>query len=184
MKETNPSPRRLSGQKAFLIAAAAVSVLAVGAIVLWPGHGPDNNAAGADSQLTLKDIPFNGERAYDYLKQLCAIGPRPAVRPAWRPSRNSWPSHFTKLGGKVEFQRFRIPETRPGSRGHRAHRQHDRPLAPAVQEADPLGRALRHAPLSAGRPRERATASSSAPTTTPRAWPCSWNWPTRYPSWN
>jgi hypothetical protein len=115
MKETSQPPRRLSGQKAFLFAATAVSALAVGAIVLWPGHGPDNNAAGADSALTLQDIPFNGARAYEYLKQLCAIGPRPSGSPGMAAQQKLLAEHFKKYGGQVEFQRFRIPDTKPGS---------------------------------------------------------------------
>jgi hypothetical protein len=112
MRETDQPPRRLSGQTVFLIAAAAIGAAVAGAIVLWPGRGPDNNAEGADSRLTLKDIPFDGARAYDYLKKLCAIGPRRSGSPGMTAQQKLLAEHFKKLGGQVEFQRFRIPDPR------------------------------------------------------------------------
>jgi glutaminyl-peptide cyclotransferase len=112
MRDADQPPRRFSGQTLFLIAAAAVSAATVGAIVLWPGHGPDNHAEGADSGLTLQDIPFNGPRAYDYLKKLCAIGPRPSGSPGMTAQQTLLAEHFKKCGGQVEFQRFRIPDPR------------------------------------------------------------------------
>ena len=54
----------------------------------------------------LKDIPFNGARAYDYLKQLCDLGPRPSGSAAMTKQQELLESHFKKLGAKVEFQRF------------------------------------------------------------------------------
>jgi glutaminyl-peptide cyclotransferase len=112
MNKNDQPPRRLSGQTVFLIAAAAIAAATVGAIVLWPGHGGDNNAAGADSGLKLDDIPFNGARAYEYLKKLCAIGPRPSGSHGMDVQQKLLAEHFKKLGGQVEFQRFRIPDPR------------------------------------------------------------------------
>ena len=60
------------------------------------------------SSLKLEDIPFDGARAYDYLKQLCAIGPRRSGSPGMEAQQKLLAEHFKKLGGQVEFQRFRV----------------------------------------------------------------------------
>ena len=58
------------------------------------------------SRFALKDIPFDGAMAYDYLKKLCAIGPRPSGSPGMAAQQKLLTEHFTRLGGKVELQRF------------------------------------------------------------------------------
>ena len=65
-------------------------------------------AESAVSQLRLEDIPFNGARAYEYLKQLCAIGPRPSGSAGMEAQQKLLAEHFQKLGARVELQRFRI----------------------------------------------------------------------------
>lgn len=66
-------------------------------------------AAAPVSNFKLEEIPFNGARAYDYLKQLCDIGPRPSGSEGMRRQQQLLEEHFTKLGGKVVYQRFRGP---------------------------------------------------------------------------
>ena len=56
--------------------------------------------------LRLADIPFDGAGAYEYLKKICAIGPRPSGSPGMAAQQKLLTEHFTKLGGKVELQRF------------------------------------------------------------------------------
>jgi glutaminyl-peptide cyclotransferase len=56
----------------------------------------------------LADIPFDGAKAYEHLKQLCAIGPRPSGSPGMETQQKLLAEHFRKLGGQVEFQRFRV----------------------------------------------------------------------------
>ncbi len=58
------------------------------------------------SRLTLDDIPFNGQRAYEYLKQVCAIGPRPSGSAGMAAAQKLLTDHFQKAGAKVEMQRF------------------------------------------------------------------------------
>jgi len=68
---------RPSGQTLLLAAAIAGSCALVG-YQLW-FHDPSGKAAAAadvKSRLTLADIPFDGQRAYDYLNDLCALGSR------------------------------------------------------------------------------------------------------------
>lgn len=50
---------------------------------------------------------YNGSRAYDYLKQLCELGPRPSDSEAITAAQKLLSEHFTKLGAKVELQKFK-----------------------------------------------------------------------------
>lgn len=75
-------------------------------MALMSNRGLDSSAEAGVSRLRLEDIPFNGTRAYQYLKQLCDLGPRPSGSPAAEAQRRLLAEHFTRLGGQVEFQRF------------------------------------------------------------------------------
>ena len=95
------------GRRRSVIVAAVFAIVgcAAAAIVMFGGHGC---AVAAGSGLRLEDIPFNGARAYEYLKQLCALGPRPSGSAAMTAQQKLLAEHFRKLGGQVEFQRFRV----------------------------------------------------------------------------
>ena len=93
--------KKLSGQMLFLLGSVAVSAMVVAALWISIYGG---KLWAADSRL--KDIPFDGARAYDYLKQLCDLGPRPSGSAAMTKQQEFLESHFKKLGAKVEFQRF------------------------------------------------------------------------------
>src|ERR1044072_1060743 len=58
------------------------------------------------SKLKLQDIPISGERAYAYLKEICAIGPRVSASEGMQRQQAYLKSHFEKLGGKVTLQEF------------------------------------------------------------------------------
>jgi hypothetical protein len=79
-----------------------VAIVAVVLIALAVVHF-DGRLWAADG---LKRIPFDGARAYDYLKQLCDLGPRPSGTEAMTKQQDLLKKHFEKLGAKVEFQRF------------------------------------------------------------------------------
>jgi hypothetical protein len=68
------------------------------------------------SPLKLEEIPFDGKRAYEYLKQLCAIGPRVAGSPGMVKQQELLAAHFAKLGGKVSWQRFSVRHPESGQR--------------------------------------------------------------------
>jgi len=57
-------------------------------------------------ELALDDIPFNGRRAYAFLKRICDLGPRVSGSEAMRQQQKMLARHFSRLGGKVRFQRF------------------------------------------------------------------------------
>ncbi|MGA2034251.1 MAG: M28 family peptidase [Thermoguttaceae bacterium] len=131
--KTNGSGK-LSGQTLFLAVSVVVSFSVLGYLLL-ADHGPaggirgqppraqvadpplaaDGAAEGAVSALRLADIPFDGSRAYGYLKQLCAIGPRRSGSPGMAAEQKLLAAHFQKFGGQVEFQRFHVPHPVDGS---------------------------------------------------------------------
>ena len=64
---------------------------------------------------SLSEIPFNGERAYEYLQKICALGPRPSGSPAMLSQQKLLTEHFENLGGKVALQPFRYRHPLDGS---------------------------------------------------------------------
>ncbi len=113
--------RRLTRATLVLAAAAAIGILGVAAWVFFAERGPTTAALAAVSRRTLEDIPFNGSRAYESLKQLCAIGPRPSGSPGMELQRKLLVEHFQKLGGHVELQRFRVKHPHENSDVHMAN---------------------------------------------------------------
>jgi len=57
--------------------------------------------------------PLNAERAFGYLQEVCAIGPRVSATPGMIKQQELLKAHFEKLGGKVSLQEFnaRHPQT-------------------------------------------------------------------------
>ena len=51
--------------------------------------------------------PLDAMRAYRYLEELCALGPRPSGSPAMQKQQELLVEHFKKLGGQVSLQEFR-----------------------------------------------------------------------------
>jgi glutaminyl-peptide cyclotransferase len=90
--------RRLSWQAGLVL----LVLLAAGAALLFAWPFPNRRQADR----TEREIPFNGERAYGYLKDLCAIGPRPSGSPGMKKQQELLARHFTSLGGEVSWQTF------------------------------------------------------------------------------
>ncbi len=109
---------RASRRNLFLAAIAAIvggGLSVIGYLLLLPpSHGL---AIGPreHSRLTLADIPFNGARAYEYLKQICAIGPRVSGSPGMQTQQQLLAAHFQKCGGQTRFQEFRVRHPQNGS---------------------------------------------------------------------
>jgi glutaminyl-peptide cyclotransferase len=101
--------RKLSAQKLFLGAVIVLACAVLAGLAFYSNRGAAGNPSPAVSSLRLEDIPFNGARAYEYLKQLCALGPRPSGSAGMEAQQKLLAEHFQKLGGVVEFQRFRVP---------------------------------------------------------------------------
>jgi hypothetical protein len=62
--------------------------------------------SGRSDRATRPTNPLDGLRAYRYLQQICAIGPRPSGSPGMQKQQQLVQAHFEKLGGKVTLQRF------------------------------------------------------------------------------
>ncbi len=93
------------------LSLAVVLLLAAGWLALWSVWGEQFETVAArevKSQLTLEEIPFDGARAYKYLKAICAIGPRVSGTEGMLAQQKMLEEHFTRLGGKVGYQRFRV----------------------------------------------------------------------------
>ncbi len=114
-------PRRPAGQTMFLAGCVVASLLIVVLLLVLGRRGHDGQAQAAGSRLRLEDIPFDGAQAYQYLKQLCAIGPRRSGSAGMAEQQKLLADHFRKLGGQVEFQRFRALHPLDGSDVHMAN---------------------------------------------------------------
>jgi glutaminyl-peptide cyclotransferase len=99
------------------IRAVALGGAACGCLVIVLVAVTSNwaTARGNVSSLKLEDIPFDGARAYEYLRQICALGRRPSGSPGMEAQQKLLIEHFTKLGAKAELQRFRALHPGDGS---------------------------------------------------------------------
>ena len=117
MNKSDRKPtRRISAQTVFLAVVVAGSC-AVAGYLLLANRQADGNAQTTVSRFTLDEIPFNGERAYGYLKKLCDIGPRPSGSAGMAIQQKLLAEHFKKLGGLVELQQFRVPHPQHPQKG-------------------------------------------------------------------
>ena len=97
----NRPTSRLRGRA---VAIVGLVGLAVGAAwLLFPGV---TDTMASASQAKLSPAPIDGDRAYGYLKQICAIGPRPAGTAANSKQRQMVADHWKKLGAAVREQPF------------------------------------------------------------------------------
>jgi hypothetical protein len=115
--------RKFSGQSLFLLAVVAASSLMIGYLVAtsdgWavkavqptPGNrtGPDPKR-----KMAVNQIPFNGAQSYEYLKQICEIGPRYSGSAGMDRQQKLLVEHFKKLGGKVALQEFSVRHPQSG----------------------------------------------------------------------
>jgi len=94
------------------VVLAAACLLALVALAAWQ-RGAGDGQRPAASKLKTADIPFNGERAYAYLKDICAVGPRVSGTEGMLRQQAYLKAHFEKLGGRVTLQEFdvRHPQT-------------------------------------------------------------------------
>lgn len=108
------SMKKLSRQTLFLIVVLLVSFSAMGYIV-WSDPRGSEQAEAAPSRLKPGDISFDGAQAYEYLKQICDLGPRISGTVAMQEQQKLLAAHFDRLGGKVRMQEFRVHHPQNGS---------------------------------------------------------------------
>jgi hypothetical protein len=96
-----------SGQTLFLYGVIASSAAVLGYLLLFfENNGVADGPKDPRSRLTLAQIPFNGTRAYEYLEEICALGPRMSGSPGMEAQQKLLAEYFRKLGGTVRFQQF------------------------------------------------------------------------------
>lgn len=71
---------------------------------------PDTNG-----QLRPGGVPFNGERAFRYLEQICRLGPRIAGTEGMARQQQMLTDHFTQLQGRVSRQEFVVRHPQHGT---------------------------------------------------------------------
>jgi hypothetical protein len=99
----------------FLGSALVLAIAVVGYLVLFHTDGRAGSRPGPRRGLALEDIPFDGQRAFRVLEQLCAIGPRPSGSPGMARQQEMLTQHFQSLGGTVTRQTFRVRHPLDGS---------------------------------------------------------------------
>jgi len=62
------------------------------------------------------DVAFNGERAYQYLRDLCALGNRMSGSVGMKQQQALMEKHFAALGRQVSYQRFKAKDPLNGRR--------------------------------------------------------------------
>jgi hypothetical protein len=108
--------RKISGQTWFLLVVIGASCLVLGYLVATSNNGWAGNPAKAPpANSQLDKIPFDGAAAFEYLKQICAIGPRYSGSSGMAKQQELLVAHFEKLGGKVQMQEFRVRHPRTGN---------------------------------------------------------------------
>ena len=86
-----------------LVSGVAVVAIAKAENASLPAEG---RVSGAGVTLSPTN-PLDSQRAFGYLKDLCAIGPRPSGSPGMEKQQALLVDFFKKAGGNVTLQRFR-----------------------------------------------------------------------------
>lgn len=79
-------------------------------LLVWQLRRPTSRV----SSWRLEQIPFDGARAYGYLKQICEIGPRPSGSEGMQKQQELLLRHFSDLGAEVSLQKFAGRDPRSG----------------------------------------------------------------------
>ena len=82
----------------------AAAVLAVAALTACPAQAGDPATR------------FDGDRAYDYLRQICQLGPRISATEGMTRQQRLLTEHFQKLGAEVRLQEFPYKHPQTGRR--------------------------------------------------------------------
>jgi hypothetical protein len=69
---------------------------------------PSEFATARSQSSQVRPAPFDGQRAHEYLRQLCNLGPRISGTPAMKKQQQILQDHFEKLGAEVQRQEFKV----------------------------------------------------------------------------
>ena len=99
----------------FLLVALVGTGVYFGVAANTNGQSRSNQTSNRNA-LTLDQIPFDGQAAFQWIERVCALGPRPSGSEAMKKQQQLLAQHFTQLGGKVEMQQFAVRHPVNGSR--------------------------------------------------------------------
>ncbi len=101
-----------AGLRYLLWIGLALAILVGVGRMLWPGGGTVTDEA----QLAAWRVPekFNGDRAMQYLVQICAIGPRVSGTPGMLQQQQLLEPLFAAQGAVVEWQTFQVRHPQTG----------------------------------------------------------------------
>lgn len=94
----------------------ALALLAVAALLIIALPLGAQRLRRSEANVATQPAPIDGERAYGYLKAICAIGPRPAGSAANTRQREMVAKHFRDHGAAVREQPFTGQDPRSGAR--------------------------------------------------------------------
>lgn len=77
-------------------------------LALWCGCSGEPGAAadGSAAAVRAAAVPFDADRAFRYLEQICELGPRITGSPGMQAQQRLLEQHFTALGAQLFFQEF------------------------------------------------------------------------------
>jgi hypothetical protein len=101
---------KLSGR---ILLGLSLVLIGLGVLFLFVQRFPSREA---NASMLATPAPIDGQRAYKYLKEICASGPHPAGSEANAKQRAAIAKHFNKLGAKVREQAFTGLDPRSGDR--------------------------------------------------------------------
>jgi len=88
--------------------SVVVAVILFGGCDSQPSKGQASAAAKRPVSRLPQEIPFRGDRAYQILKDICAIGSRTSGTPGMKEQQEMLTKHFHAAGGEVSRQEFRV----------------------------------------------------------------------------
>jgi glutaminyl-peptide cyclotransferase len=96
-----------------LVLAPVLVSISIG--VIWMATQPLRDSE-ANAAMYAEPAPIDGQRAYGYLKKICALGPRIAGTEANTKQRKMVAEHFQKMRGEVREQPFQATHPLTGKR--------------------------------------------------------------------
>lgn len=109
-------PSRMGINRGTLLFWVAAGAILAGLVYLLFSGGALAWQRPRDSKLTLADIPFDGQRAYEHLQAICGFGPRISATQGMYKQQEYLRAHFEKLGGKVTLQEFEVRHPENGAK--------------------------------------------------------------------
>lgn len=112
MQSENHPDQRVSLRSRWRCALVLVAVVGIAAVAAWQIGSRWAQPALQSATLVIPP-PYDADRAFAYLNQICDLGPRPSATAAMQRQQQLLTDFFEQRGGKVELQKFNVrhPET-------------------------------------------------------------------------